>query len=319
MPNIYLTVDTEIWPKHWDLSHKNFPKYYDQYIRGVTRTGEYGLPFQLRILKEHNLKAVFFVEPLFAYHYGLSPLRDIVAMIQEYGQSVELHIHTEWIGRTERTIPPGRFHLNLKDYSKQEQQQVISAGLENLLECGANNITAFRAGNFGANIDTLDALKNNGIFIDSSYNFTSPLGPCLDKIIFQPVVLEDVTEYPITVFKDGLGRFRHLQIGAASYNEMADVLEQAYHLDLNTAVLLWHSAEFMNKNKNRADPIAIRRFTKLCNFLARHNSRFETCHFQKQIVSSADATYGNDNKLNASGIHTCLRYSEQILRRLWGS
>ena len=320
MLNVYLTVDTEIWPEKWDMSHRNFPRYYDQYIRGATGKGEYGLPFQLHMLKEHGLKAVFFVEPLFAHHFGLSPLRDIVSMIQESGQSVELHLHTEWISRTDRVIPPGRFQLNLRDYSTEEQQMILQVGAENLIQSGAASLSAFRAGNFGANRDTFDALPHIGIFIDSSYNLASPLGPCLNETVNQPIMVGTVKEYPVTVFEDGFGRPRHMQIGANSFKEMSTVLEQAHNLNRENVVLFWHSAEFLTRDKNHYDAIAGKRFIRLCEFLSNHADMFSTRHFKDEGSDTAIATHQiMDQTLRASKIDTSLRHGEQLARRLRGS
>ena len=42
--------------------------------------------------------------------------------------------------------------------------------MENLRECGAGEVKAFRAGNYGANWETLRVLGENGIHYDSSHN-----------------------------------------------------------------------------------------------------------------------------------------------------
>ena len=44
----------------------------------------------LRVLKEHGIKGVFFVEPLFAARFGLEKLRIILELILEAGQEVQL-------------------------------------------------------------------------------------------------------------------------------------------------------------------------------------------------------------------------------------
>lgn len=75
MLNVFLTVDVELWPDSWDLSPRRFSEYFRRYIHGSTATGDYGLPFQLRLLAEHDLKGVFFVESLFACEFGIESLR----------------------------------------------------------------------------------------------------------------------------------------------------------------------------------------------------------------------------------------------------
>ena len=130
--NVYLTIDTEIWCDGWDNIDAKFPSAYKKYITGATNNGDYGLPFQLKLLKEHGLKAVFFVEPLFATRFGLQPLQDIVGLIREFDQSVELHLHTEWIDEAKQPLFPHikekREHIKYFDY--QQQCHLIALGAD---------------------------------------------------------------------------------------------------------------------------------------------------------------------------------------------
>ena len=194
---------------------------------------------------------------------------------------------------------------------------LIHEGAENLRLGGAAPLTAFRAGNFGANRDTFDALAHNGIFIDSSYNLTSPLGPCLNETIFQPIMVGGIQEYPVTVFEDGFGRYRHLQIGANSYEEMSTVLKQAYDKNWGEVVLFWHSAELLSRDKAHYDAIATRRFTRLCDFLARNNSMFSTLHFTDSHTIRTPLQI--DSRLRVTKLDTALRHGEQFVRRLRGA
>lgn len=314
--NVYLTVDVEIWPDNWDMSPARFSEYFRQYITGTTAGGDYGLPFQLRLLKDHGLQGVFFVEPFFAFHFGMAALRDIVAMIQADGHAVELHAHTEWIGRTRRVIPPGRFQLNLRDYSAEEQRQILAAGKEALQECGATRITAFRAGNFGANRDTLGALTANDIAIDSSYDLSCRNGPFLDETLLQPMRIAGVSEYPMAVYRDGIGRLRHVQIGACSAREITTVMDQARRCDWSDFVVLWHSGELLNRRKTRRDPIAVRRYEKMCEHLARHRERLVTRRFPLEPARQEPHTAA---PLRSATPATLGRIAAQSLRRLLAS
>jgi len=68
--NVYITVDTETWCGGWNNIDAKFPQAFKNYIYGKTNKGDYGLLFQLNLLKKHGLKAVFFVEPLFSMRFG---------------------------------------------------------------------------------------------------------------------------------------------------------------------------------------------------------------------------------------------------------
>src|SRR4051794_33132917 len=171
MLNVFLTVDTELWPYAADWRTAGLSRDFKRDIDGATADGEYGVPYQVRRLSEHGLKAVFFVEALFAGAAGLEPLRRIVDMVQEGGQEVQLHLHPEWLRWLDPSPLPGRFGDNMKDFTTDEQALLIARGLENLRAAGARDVCAFRAGNYGADLNTLHALARNGVRFDTSYNF----------------------------------------------------------------------------------------------------------------------------------------------------
>src|SRR5262245_45849922 len=105
MLDVFLTVDTELWPfsRGWPTvplapEHRDFTREIDFYFHGNTRKGEFGVPYQLECLKQHGLRATYFVESLFASAVGMQPLREIVSVIHQAGQEVQLHAHPEWLG-----------------------------------------------------------------------------------------------------------------------------------------------------------------------------------------------------------------------------
>ena len=312
--DVFLTVDVEIWPKNWDSSHERFPGYFNQFIRGRTSRGDFGLPFQLKVLAERGLKCIFFVEALFACEFGTGPLAEIIDLIRESGQEVQMHLHTEWVKHSRRPILPGRQGLNLRDFSLAEQEILLTTGLKNFSECGLNSICAFRAGNFGANLDTLRALNRVGINIDSSVNRAAKVEPFLQEPITDPKVIESVVEFPVTVYEDANGRLRHLQVAASSSSEMMSVLSQVHEQGRRTAVVFWHSAELLNTSRTLPDRFAIRRFEKLCDFLAQHRDRFSTVGFSDaSYASSTDHAFPQPR---VGWTDTVLRQGEQALRRL---
>lgn len=95
MTQVFFSVDVEVWCGGWGHLDSRFPSAFRQYVYGPTARGDFGLPFQLRLLSDHGLKGVFFVEPLFAGRFGEDPLREIVELIRASGHEVQLHLHTE--------------------------------------------------------------------------------------------------------------------------------------------------------------------------------------------------------------------------------
>ena len=313
--NVYLTVDTEIWCDGWNDIDAKFPAAFKKYIYGKTKYGDYGLPFQLQLLKEHDLKAVFFVEPLFATRFGMNALREIIGLINEYGQSIELHLHTEWIDESKQPIFPDikekREHI--KDFNYAQQCDLIALGKDLLHQNGCEPINAFRAGSFGANDDTLKAVEQNNISIDSSYNFC--MQDCeilVFKDIQQSVQHEGIIEAPMTTFIDGLQRRRHVQLTACSYAELKSSLQQALRQKRNSYVFLSHSAELLKPgiNTSKYDRIAVQRFEKFCRYLADHRHIYKTCSFAGlQLGPGEDKT-----PVQVGRLPTLQRFYEQSLR-----
>ena len=61
MLDVLITVDVEIWCDGWQDIDARFPDAFRRYIHGPTAGGDYGLPYQLKVLSDHGLKGVFFV------------------------------------------------------------------------------------------------------------------------------------------------------------------------------------------------------------------------------------------------------------------
>ncbi len=155
----FYTVDTEVWLHNSNHDPERFLEAFNYYILGKTSSGYFGLEFQLQLLQQHGLKGVFFVEPLFARRFGLQPLRDMIDLIQGYGSEVQVHLHPEW-DAPDLTATPLINDFNscdLADYSLVQQGELINSAISLLAEAGASKLSAFRAGNYAANLTTLAA------------------------------------------------------------------------------------------------------------------------------------------------------------------
>jgi hypothetical protein len=316
MLNVLITVDVEIWCGSWDDLDRRFPDAFRRYIYGPTPSGQFGLEYQLRALSEHGLVGVFFVEPLFATRFGTEPLAEIVDLINRYGHEVQLHLHPEWASESiSPVLPriPGKRRM-MAEYSLDEQVQLIRTGKFLLEAAGARPVTAFRAGSFGMNLDTLSAVKACGLAVDFSYNACmggSSSGLLPGVVVNEPTMYEDVLEVPLTVFADGLGALHHAQIGACTLTEMRDLLDQAQVAERAAFVILSHNFELLNKRKSDPDPIAMRRFHGLCEFLAVRPSAFRVAGIGGQ---SLRVTETQPPPLRSSAGRTVLRRLEQLSR-----
>lgn len=285
MLDVFYTVDVEVWCGGWQDLDRKFPDAFRRYIHGPTPRGDYGLPYQLRMLQAHGLTGVFFIEPLFALRFGQAALDEIVGLVRNAGQEVQLHLHTEWVDEAREALLPGpqRKRQHLRYFSREEQTVLIAKGLELMRRAGVTDINAFRAGSFAFNHDTLPALAANGITFDSSYNasmFGSDSGVSPGRHLVEPTLVEGVVEYPMTVYRDGTVTLRHAQLTACSWPELEGLLWQAAEEGRQAFVLLSHGFELLNKAKDRPDDVVVRRFERLCAFLDRHRETFRVRGFK---------------------------------------
>lgn len=322
MLNIFLTVDTEFWPYKQDWLDGAMTEDIKRDIYGVTPDGEFGLCYQIERLDAYGLKAVFFVEVLHTYAVGLMPLTQMVSLIQDAGHDVQLHIHPEWVRLSNVQMFPDVKELYLKNYSEEQQTFLIKVALEKLLDCGAKNVCAFRAGNYGADNNTLHALQKNGIIYDTSYNACYLDEACGIKIpdsLLQPRKINEIYEFPISFFSDWLGHYRHLQLCACSIEELKNVLLHAWKSGWYCVVVVSHSFELIERGvKKGKDPSALRcmlkRFEEFCHFLADNGDKFRTCTFSELELGSIK-TVDAVLPFKSNVLRTARRYFQQIAMR----
>lgn len=317
---VFFTVDVEVWCGGWQDLDAKFPDAFERYVYGPTTQGRYGLPRTLERLSHHGLKGVFFTEPLFSCRFGLGPLAEIVGLVTEAGQEVQLHLHTEWSDEVNPPLVAGlqgkRQHLWMFD--RAEQATLIQLGADLLRAAGAPALDAFRAGSFGLSADTWRVLAQLGIPFDSSFNGSmSAARPDLKVFgsMHQPRLVEGVWSYPMSLFRDGRGHLRHVQLGACSFRELEWLLWRAAEEEWESVVILSHNFELMNQAKTAPDPIVDRRFERLCRFLAANRDAFETVGFRNLAPPAAM----RDVDVPRSNLpRTVHRVVEQAVRRIYG-
>lgn len=317
--NVHLTFDVEVWCRGWNRLDQNFPVCYERYVYGRSEQGDYALPKTLEILERHGLRGVFFVEPLFSARFGRQHLRTIVDLIAPAGHDIQLHLHPEW---AKEIHPPPiadvahrRPYLN--QYSLDEQVALIGLGRELLEAETGRPVSAFRAGSYGVNADTYAALARNGIGIDSSLNeLFERSGPALrsGRAFATKAQIDAVAVYPITVFTDGLGRPRPAQVGACSFGELRSSLLAAAAGGCRDFVIVSHNFEMLKPGTPLPDPIIVRRFEKLCEFLAQRPDLFVVGPFQP--AQAPDSPVSAELRPSAGLGVTATRYAEQFARRV---
>lgn len=288
--SVFITIDTEhsIGGAFKDPNLK--PVGNDRRIFGIFRNKAYGIPLIMDIADQYGIRLTFFVEILNKYYFGEEESREVCQYILDRGHNVQLHLHPNFLNFTQSNPADRKFQDQMFSYSLEQQAAFIAEGKAALERYGVPSPTAFRAGNFGADMYTLKALQQNGFLIDSSYN-RSMLGQgckltTLD--LADAAFVENVWEFPVTNFLEqtlgGKLRFRPLDINGVSFTQMQKVIEQAPDHGPQNITILLHSFSFINPldvqyREIQPRTVIIKRFEKICCYLAKSTNNFRVMTF----------------------------------------
>ena len=273
MTHVYITIDTEYSAGMYarlgpNCRHENFEKS----ILGRTPNGDAGIGYQMDVYERYGIKAVFYVDPMPALVWGVEAISDIISPIMARGHDVQLHLHSEWLAFAGDANPLGtRTGQNIKDFSREEQKTLLDYAARTLVAAGAPYPVAFRAGNYGANDDTLYALAELGIAYDSSHCPGIAIADCaisLPKTQYSSVHHCGMTEIPIGAIGSFGDMTRHAQITAVTAQEMIAAIRFAQHHDVPDFTLVSHSFELMSRDRTQINLIVKRRFGTFCRMLA---------------------------------------------------
>ncbi len=209
---VLLTVDVE------SLSAGSPKK--DMWGRLQGYDGEYGVPLILNILQDNKSKATFYLNVYEITKHGEEEIKRIASEIVSQNQDLQLHTHP---------MPMyGKYGMSL--FKSSEQEKILRKGKELLYKWTGKNVVAHRAGGYLGNTDTIHALKEVGIYVDSS------LSPASFSPLFKEgynandiIDIEGVLELPVTYFNQlkfmGWESKRFLDIESSSLNELKSVLD----------------------------------------------------------------------------------------------
>lgn len=307
MTPVFLTVDTELMWRHHAAGLDP-----SEVVRRSLDPADVGVAWQLQRLAAHSLKGCFFVDPMSALVYGLDPIKRMVGAILDADQEVQLHLHPNWTGAAlgDRGESHARFALN--QYDPAEQRGLLTGATELLVAAGAPEPIAFRAGNFAANDDTIDALVALGFAYDSSHNGADhPHVSAIDLAAGQiaPIAYRGLTEVPVTVIEDRIGKLRQFQVCAVSTGEMEAALVHAIVENHSVVTIVSHGFELANRIGTRANAVHVRRFEALCALLQAARGVLPTCHFADRPRLALDR---HDVPLGPNLLRTSRRRAEQL-------
>jgi hypothetical protein len=267
----------------------------------------YGIDWQARRMADAGVRAVFFVDPMPVLVFGPDAVRPMVEAALVHGHEVQLHIHTEWLRWVEASPVGGRRGANIGDFSLDDQVTLLGLARDLLIRCGAPAPTAFRAGNFGANDDTLVALARLGIGIDSSFNGAAgpPMRIGLPAESVSPTLRHGVVELPVSLLREWPSGLRPLQLCAVSAAEMRAALDHAQATAAPLVNIVSHSFELLTRDRDRANLRTVQRFEAMLELLSERRDRLPT-------VGCADvAVAGAADPVPASAPRTLWRMAEQ--------
>ena len=262
---ILITIDTEL------SNHKD-----DFGILGRFNEKTFGLPKFLEVLSSRKMKATFFVDVYSGRKKYLPLLKSLCEDLKREGHDLELHTHPDGIIDQKRG--------QMRHYSLEEQIRIVHKGKELFHEWFGEAPIAHRAGDWGANSDTLEALMRNGILCDSSMfyrwrNCDLNQAPLTRNRIAS---FRNLIEIPATCYQtQGLGIFypyRLLSTDGNSLAETIDLIEKIHISQAGFINLVYHSFSFLKWNKRRTaysvDYHRIKKFERLLDFL-KQNPNYE--------------------------------------------
>jgi hypothetical protein len=285
---VYITVDVECAEERRVGGVTQPCQGYDLRVWGRfhNQKREFGIDLIMRELEARGHRATFFVEPLGSSHFGIDGLREVCTALRGRGHDVQLHTHpvqkqVNWW--TQGLAPPAD---DMADYSVADQTLLLEEGLGLLEQCGVprSELRAFRAGNFGANNSTWQALARAKLRLDSSFNPNYLRKNCriewprMETGLFDTGV--GVWELPVSNFREADGTFRHLQLTAVSLREIEHYLDQARSYGIREVTIVTHSFEFffvdsIAQKTGRPNRINVHRLRGLARLLRKREADFE--------------------------------------------
>lgn len=317
MTRVYITIDTEYssglvtGPGPADRAEN-----YARSIACLTPDGPAGITHKLQLLEQYGQKAVFFVDPMPALVWGVAAIEDVVAPILEAGQDVQLHCHTEWLEIAGRANPleSGRTGQNIADFPFDEQCELLALARNFLVAAGAPPPIAFRAGNYGANDDTLQALAAIGLRYDTSHCPALPEGASeisLGPDDRDPLLYKGMIEVPVGSIGTLGGGQRHAQITALTLAEMRAAIRHARDNDRLAFTLVSHSFELINRRKLAVNKIVRNRFEGLCKSFGAMKG-VETANYRDNPPLFGGPLAATP-PLPPTALRTGMRYAEQLV------
>jgi peptidoglycan/xylan/chitin deacetylase (PgdA/CDA1 family) len=282
-----------------DLENMNTPLQEGRYTRNLFSIET--IEPLLEILEKLSLKAVFFASVFEYSRFGEDKISNVLQQLHTAGHEIQLHTHPSWCFDKE----------HMWQYSLEEQIKIIKHGKDLIIKWLGKTPVAHRAGAYGVNWDTIEALRRNQFSIDSSMffennnckiNWSANTVVCFDKIVEIPVTGFYRNYYlNLILFKYKYRRrFVKTDIDWSSYDELRKFIESATKHHLKVINLFMHSYSFImhdgnykNFQINTENTEKLETFLRFC--LQYKNIQFMTMEeFLSAYRESPNLYIGND-------------------------
>jgi len=335
MPDVHITIDAECSMGGAWTNPGYEPVGPERAVLGRVNGASYGTPLIMDILEEHGLRGTFFIEVLAGTVLGERVLAEAYETVLRRGHDAQLHAHPVYRyyakvrqGALTSTGLPPRMDL-IGSLPVDVQRELLAEARDIFVRLTGTKPTAFRAGNYGASLETLRVLDEMGFTRDSSFNAAYTNGMCLvspGTVTNTPWQVGGLWEVPVTTFRTGsLGvtKVKPLDIAGVSFTEIRRVLEQAERTGPGTVTMVLHSFSLLKRadvqfRRMKPDRLVIRRFQRLCRFLGRQPDRFPVRTFADGREPRTEVPAA---PLPALGtlLPACRRLVQGVNRFYWGA
>ena len=309
----------------------------------------WGVYRQAEIFNKYKISATFFIDVYEYTMWGEECWREMCRRLIDMGQDVQLHTHPGWRIdpldfnwlqkiRHEKSYLGSELDLMAK-LSFDQQKQVLSHGVELLERWIGQKPIAHRSGGYSIDQNTIKALKDVGIPIDSSMNVSHP-----NSIVTwsnNAIVENDgVIELPITIgqYVTSIGinplkfpfykRLMKTGLDIFSVSEFCEYAIKNSSFKNSFMNLFMHSYSFVNIDKGydklKPEPNKVKRLEKTLRLLSEMpNVQFMSCRsFYEEYKKNPHAFHGEDivpeiqlhyQKMLRYGIKRVSRVTKQLL------
>jgi len=248
------TIDVE-------AAHGDRP--FDRMILGLAQDGEeYGVYKLAKLFSEFSYEATFFVDVFESSLWGEVVFSQLCENLKKNKQDVQLHTHPGWrhdnrdtiwlndLKKNKSLMPPYKDLMTKLSFD--EQVTILDHGASLIYKWIGERPIAHRSGGYSVNLDTLKALKELNIPIDSSCNAVHK-----NTHFYQnynaPSMVNGILELPITLGEiklPFLSRKIKTDIEIMDANQLISWTEIAIENGLPFMNLFMHSYSLIDRSEN---------------------------------------------------------------------